>query len=55
MCYPTKPKLPGPFLSKGEGYFPKGFRIDKPPAYKLTYPKTKPTKSRKLKTYTVKH
>lgn len=35
----------GPFLSKGEGYFPQDFKISKPPAFKLTYPTHKPKRS----------
>lgn len=47
--FPLKPKFSGQILSKGEGYFPKKFKIDKPPAYKLTYPvkKTKLVKDLK--------
>jgi hypothetical protein len=43
--FPQKLKFKGQLYTKqGEGYFPKNFKIEKPPAYKLTYPpKTQPT------------
>ena len=39
--FPVKPKLPGPYLSKGEGKAPKLGKVDKGPAYPLTYPRKK--------------
>ena len=41
----------GPFLSRGEGFFPKNFRVAKAPVYKLTYPKHKYTLTLSYKNY----